>query len=111
MALHSKSSFAHATQVLSVVKAVFSYNMPCYNDMRTRTVRRLKCVAVGDSYNPETHEAIAEEIKEKLDEAHLSYKSLRIVPHRVGTIREGVALHIEIETPHDNKPGHMVTPA
>jgi hypothetical protein len=95
MSLTVSESRKQAMAAIEVVKTVFEYTMS-YNDKRTSTTRRIKCVNVGAEYNAEHYNAKAAEIAAKLKEQKIEFFDCFFVENRPGSNWQGVALHLTV---------------
>lgn len=80
-------------ETVNLIKDAFAYEL-LYNDKRTRTTRRFKCVLPGAEYNADEYDAKLAGLVQKLSENKIEYNDIFFVKHRPGTAWEGVALHL-----------------
>jgi len=95
MALYSAHSREQAAQILAIVKTLFNYNTH-YNDARTRTARRIKCVAIGAKYNADEYSEKEEALRAALTEHSIAFLNLFFTPSKPNAPWPGVVLHLII---------------
>ena len=95
MALYTAHNRAQAAQILSIVKTLFNYTTH-YNDARTRTARRIKCVAIGAEFVAEDYALKEEQLRAALEASNIPYLNLFFTPSKPNATWVGVVLHLII---------------
>lgn len=95
MALYTAHSRTQAAQILTIVKTLFNYTTH-YNDARTRTARRIKCVAIGAEYIAEDYALKEEQLRAALEAEGIPFLNLFFTPSKPNATWVGVVLHLII---------------
>lgn len=93
MSLHNARSREQAAQILAIVSTLFEFTKH-FNDARTRTARRLKCVAVGTEFVEEEYTKKEARLRELFQEANIPFLNIFFTPSKPHSTWPGVVLHI-----------------